>query len=247
MSIPKMRKRTDLFDASSFEVLKKAEDTYFWFCVRRKWIFASIAKYKAPPANVLEIGCGTGNVSSFLARQGYAVTGCEYHNEALDIAWPGFTKVCADGAQVPFDDSSFDVVGLFDVIEHTPDDLQMVNEAARLLKKGGIIIVTVPAREELWSWLDEVSYHKRRYSKEMLNTLFSEALLDVVCLEYMFMSLYLPMKLARKHHKDPSDTFKINTIANMVMRGVTETERMISRIIPLPIGTSLLAVAKKRS
>ena len=241
-----MTNRKDAFSPSFFEILRTAEENHFWFNVRKKWIADSIHKYILPPATILEVGCGTGNVSSYLSRKGYAVTGCEYYDKALDMAWPGFTKIQGDIKSLPFPDNKFDVVGLFDVIEHLDDDIAPLKEAVRVLRRGGLLVVAVPAQEELWSWVDEASYHKRRYTKKRLKMVLSEALLEVCRLDYMFMTLYFPMKFMRSQKTDLADTYKINKIANILAQGVFEAERMISRIIPLPLGTSLVAVAKRR-
>ncbi len=84
-------------------------------------------------SKLIEVGCGTGNVSSFLAEKEYLVTGCEYYREAIDMAWPGFLKVQGDGKNLPFSDSTFDIVGLFDVIEHFEADISLIKEAKRVV------------------------------------------------------------------------------------------------------------------
>jgi ubiquinone/menaquinone biosynthesis C-methylase UbiE len=230
-----------------FDNLKKAEEKHFWFEVRRKWIYDSIQKFVLPPARALEVGCGTGNISSFLSTKGYALTGCEFYREALDMAWPGFLKVQGDSNNLPFRDNSFDVVGLFDVIEHFEDDTAPLKEALRVVRKGGIIAVTVPARGELWSQADELSLHKRRYTKKRLLRVLSEAKLCTLLLKYMFMSLYIPMKYIRSHSDKESDHFDTNKLANTLLKGIFDVERLISKGLPLPLGTSLIAVARKKT
>lgn len=237
--------QTDTFDPFLFERLKKAEAEHFWFKIRRKWIFDKIKKHIAPPAKFLEIGCGTGNVSAFLAQKGYSVTGCEYHQEAISMAWPGFQLVQCDANKLPFDDRSFDIAGLFDVIEHFQDDISLLAEAVRIVKDGGIIAITVPARPEAWSCFDEISLHKRRYTKEGLKKALSAAKLNPLLIEYMFMSLYLPMRYMRVKSRDDNNLFKINKSFNALLKELFNLERIISKGLPLPIGTSLIAIARK--
>jgi SAM-dependent methyltransferase len=235
----------ETFDPSFFEQLRKAEEKHFWFSVRRKWIFDELSRLVAPPAKFLEVGCGTGNVSSFLSRKGYEVTGCEFYPDAIQGAWPGFRIIQGDANDLPFSDKHFDIVGLFDVIEHFQDDMTPLREAVRVVKGGGIVAVTVPAREELWSWFDEVSLHKRRYTKETLKRMFVEMQLQPLVMKYMFMSLYLPMKYLRSKGETVEDAFRISRVMNILLKGLFDGERLISKGLSLPIGTSLIAIARK--
>jgi SAM-dependent methyltransferase len=236
----------ETFDPSVFERLKKAEENHFWFRIRRQWIFDKISTFIAPPAKVLEIGCGTGNVSSFLARKGYVVTGCELYSQAINMAWPGFLKVQGDAGSLPFTQESFDIVCLFDMIEHFQDDVTPLKEALNVLKKEGILVITVPAMEELWSHDDEKTYHKRRYTKATVETALSGAGLTPLLLEYMFMSLYFPIKYIRGKSKKGSDKLIINRFVNTLFKAIFHIERIVSKGLPLPMGTSLIAVAQKR-
>lgn len=238
---------TDTFNPQAFERLKKAEERHFWFHIRRKWIFDRLRKFIEPPAKVLEVGCGTGNVSSFLAKKGYTVTGCEYFHEAISMAWPRFVKVQGDARNLPFESSSFDIVGLFDILEHFQNDMTPLQEAGRVLKNGGIMVITVPAREELWSYRDEKALHKRRYSKEILRKNLLETNLTPLCIEYMFMSLYFPIRYIWGGNKKIDNQFMINRFMNALLKGTCEIERLISKNIALPVGTSLIAVAKKNA
>jgi SAM-dependent methyltransferase len=235
------------FNPFLFKRLREAEEKHFWFKVRRQWIFDKVKRFIPPPAKFLEAGCGTGNISSFLAQKGYEVIGCEYYPEAFSISWPDFMKVQGDANNLPFKNDSFDVVGLFDMIEHFQDDTKPIKEAIRVLNGKGILVITVPAREELWSWFDESSQHKRRYSIKRLKEIFSlEMNLKPLLMEYMFMSLYMPMKWTRKKcKKSGGNQLKINRYINVILNGLFNMERIISKVIPLPIGTSIIAVAQK--
>jgi len=235
------------FDPSFFADLRNSEQNHFWFRVRRKWILDIIQSINiCGSVKVLEVGCGTGNVSSFLASHGYFVTGCEYYKEALDMAWPGFGKVQGSAIDLPFADSSFDVVCFFDVIEHFDSELPLLKEACRVLKKDGTIMIAVPARNELWSNIDVVSFHKRRYSLKSVETLLQVSGFKPIAINYMFMLLYLPMKLLRKNQRQTQHSLRINKVINSIAGLIFDTERLASRVIKLPVGTSIIAVAKKR-
>lgn len=236
--------KNQTFDPSAFVKLKEVEAGYFWFKIRRWWIFDKISKYCPPPAELLEIGCGTGNVSSFLSEKGYSVTGCDFYNDAFDMAWPGFKTVQGSADNLPFEDCSFDIAGMFDVIEHIDDDIDSVKEAVRVTKKGGLIAVTVPARKELWSRVDEISYHKRRYAKEDICALFAKCGIKTMSVDYMFMSLYLPMKMTRSAKIDEDGIFNINPVINTLSKMIFNAERIASKKLALPIGTSLIAIGR---
>ena len=238
-------KQEKTFDCCEFERLKKAEAEHFFFHIRRKWIRDRIRRFIPPPAHVLEVGCGTGCVSNFLSQEGYVVTGCECHLQGLDLAWPGFLKVQGDANRLPFKCKSMDVVGFFDVIEHFQDEVALLKEANRVIKERGIVVITVPARKELWSRFDEHCFHKRRYTKEKLESVLLEARLIPLLTEYMFMSLYPPMKYIRGKGSNVHDPYVIDTLLNAVAKGLFEIERCISTFMPLPLGTSLITVAKK--
>ena len=230
---------------SFFFSLKEAEKNHFWFAVRKEWILDTVLKFHKPPANILEIGCGTGYVSSFLAQKGYHVTGCEFYKQAIDMSWSGYDKVRGDATSLPFHAESFDIVCLFDVIEHFNGEAQLLEEAHRVLKKDGIIVITVPARSELWSYVDEISSHKRRYTNEDLTAILAKTSFNTLSSEYMFMLLYLPMKILRRRDGKNADIFKIGKTLNFLSLLYFEFERLTSRFVKLPIGTSIISVAKK--
>lgn len=64
----------------------------------------------------------------------------------------------------------FDLIGLFDVLEHLPDDVKALKEIRKALKPGGKLILTVPASMKLWSYVDEVAGHYIRYSSKTLKS-----------------------------------------------------------------------------
>jgi SAM-dependent methyltransferase len=74
---------------------------------------------------------------------------------------------------------TFGAVLAFEVLEHIPDDDEVVRQIARVLRPGGSVVVSTPIRRELWSPLDEACGHVRRYEPDELLSLLREAGLRV--------------------------------------------------------------------
>lgn len=243
--IAQVREKEKTFGSAYHRFLKEVTQKHPWFEARREIIFSNLSRIIMPPAYVLDIGCGVGGLSKFLAERGYKVVGCDLFYEALEELSSKFKKVQADAFKLPFKDNSFDLIGLFDVLEHFSDDAKLFKEALRIVKDGGFIVVTVPARKELWSYFDEFSYHKRRYSKGALKKLIETYALKPIVLKYMFFLLYLPMWISRMKRKSIEEEFNVNFISKNLLKIIFKIERYISQFLPLFIGTSLIAIAQK--
>jgi SAM-dependent methyltransferase len=92
--------------------------------------------------------------------------------------------------------SDFDVVLLCDVIEHADDDVGLLREAGAVLKDTGCVVVTVPAGPELWTRYDDITGHKRRYTRDSLATAMTNAGFALREVHYFN---YLPLIAQRLH------------------------------------------------
>jgi SAM-dependent methyltransferase len=108
--------------------------------------------------HVLDFGCGPGYLLEKLVTKGITCTGLELSQESLDEARRRIGDhdnlkelVLVDGLPAPLPDEAFDVVFLIEILEHVLDrDLDLVSrEVLRLLKVGGMLVVTVPNQEDL--------------------------------------------------------------------------------------------------
>jgi SAM-dependent methyltransferase len=138
------------------------------------------ARYVAGKA-VLDVGCGTAYGCSLLARSG------ALHVTGVDIALPALEHgrqsgvdglVCANILQLPFGPSTFEVITCFEVIEHVLEQAALLQEIARLLTRGGIVILSTPNRNRTSG---TNPYHLRELSLSEMMTLVTES--GLTCVE----------------------------------------------------------------
>jgi len=84
------------------------------------------------------------------------------------LARQGGIAALATAAALPFRDASFDVVMAMDIIEHVDDDEPVFVELARVLRPGGVLVLSSPLHPESWTDFDDVVGHLRRYDPEKL-------------------------------------------------------------------------------
>ncbi len=202
---------------------------------------------------VADIGTGCGATLAELSRR-YQAVGMDSSAEAVAFARTHGSRVVQGSLpdDVPFDPGQFDAVLALDVIEHISDDRAAVSALVRLLKPGGILLVTVPAYPWLWTKRDEYHGHKRRYNAGEFKQVLEAAGLSVEVLTY-FNTLLFPLaaverifkRLLRLDRAEPDVTIPPAPV-NAVMRWVFRLERFLVPHFRLPFGLSLLAVARRR-
>lgn len=251
------------FDPSFYASLFAIEEKHFWFRARNRVIATVVSRVTsrlAPGYRVLEVGCGTGSVLHVLestCTRG-SVLAMDLLPEGLRYAHrrTRCPLVQGDIHRAPFR-VSFDVIGAFDVIEHLSDDARPLADMRSLLKPGGALVVTVPAAPSLWSYFDDAAGHFRRYTRSSLVCALEGAGLEV---EYAtpFMTAIFPLvwlgrrlaalssrERARAHDLTEAE-LRITPLVNEVLARVLSQEaRLIERGRVLPVGTSLLAIARR--
>lgn len=237
------------FPRDSFDRLYRLEKESFWFNVRNKIIGRLIEKYlPEKKSKILEIGCGTGYVSRYIMSLGYSIDLADIMKDGLEYAKKRCeTADCylVDSGQMPFE-NHYDSVCAFDILEHVEDDQRTLYNINRSLKEGGLLFITVPARKDLWSKTDENALHQRRYEKNGLVLKLHRAGFNI-CKSSYFMMFLLPLTYtSRKIIKnEPTEELMLNPILNSVFYHIFNIESYLIEHVDLPIGSSIICVAKK--
>lgn len=132
-------------------------------------------------ASCCEIGCGTGIFLAYLEKRGLRALGIDLSAEATEIAQKRFTRgLISVRNQSVYDlKDKFDVIFMFEVLEHIEDDQGFLSHISdNLLKEGGRLFISVPAKQRLFSRADLYVGHLRRYEKKDLSQKLTEAKLN---------------------------------------------------------------------
>lgn len=242
------------FSGEFFPALDQVERTHFWFPARNALITWAIRRYFSTARTFLEVGCGTGQVSRAIQRAcpELQLTASEAFLEGLILAksmTTGVDFVQADLLRLPWD-GEFDLIGAFDVLEHVCDHDGAVAQMRRALRPGGGLMITVPQHRWLWSPMDDIAKHERRYTRGELVALLQRAGFRVERVT-SFVSLLLPALLAsrlsiRERPADNRALFNLSPVVNGTGRSVMKLEHaMIRAGVSFPAGGSLLALARR--
>lgn len=254
---------TAAYSPEYFAETARIEDRHFWYRARNNLIVRLVRRtVRALPKQhrVLEVGCGNGNVLRLLSQacpEGLTV-GMDFFERGLQLARmrTSCPLVQGDARRPPFG-RPFHLVGMFDVLEHIEDDMQMLRDVLALLEPGGTFLVTVPAGMELWSYFDEGSQHFRRYEAQELTRKLQDAGFEVSYVSPFMCAIYPLLRMTRRPPKGPGAAkedpgllmqrdFKIVPVINECLAAILTLEALwVSRGHRLPFGTSLLAVARR--
>jgi len=211
---------------------------------------------------VLDVGCGAGNMVHHLQRYG-RVVGIDNFLKPLVVARDrGYEVYLAAGEAIPFRDDGFALVSLLDVLEHCDDDHQVLRECVRVLRPGGLLAITVPAFPWLWSDNDVINRHRRRYTPSGLRHRLQEAglqVLSLTCNNFFILPAAVGVILWRRlsgRRLDiaapitDEDAYQVEMqptapLINSLLTRVGALEAWLLPHLGLPLGTGIIAVARK--
>jgi ubiquinone/menaquinone biosynthesis C-methylase UbiE len=222
----------------------------FWFKGKKEIIKILVSKIfkKGKRLNILNLGAGTGSDLDVLNHYGNVYV-IDIEKSAIIMINKKFVfeKKVADACKIPYEDGFFDIVVSFDVFEHIKNDKKAVSEVYRVLKKGGILIFTVPAFNFLFSSHDRALHHKRRYNKmELKDLLYNFKGLKMY---YWNSFLFVPIafiRLFKKKSKPKLDHMNLPKSINSLFYFFLRIENFLIKYeISFPFGLSVVGFCRK--
>ncbi len=242
---------------TEFKKLEEFEKDYWWHQGRFYLLRTLINKYlpNNKSMDLFEFGCGTGGTMSVLRTFGN-VGGIDISEEAINFCKSkGFKNlICGDIETYDFRDHYGKYDGLFalDVLEHIQNDVLALRIAGKMMKPDGKLFITVPAHKFLWSEHDEANQHKRRYHSVELKHKLSEAGFKLEKYSYFVTFAFFPMFVYKmwknifKRSKHPESSYvRLPVLLNNFGIQILKLETKLFNIMKLPIGTTIVIVAKK--
>jgi len=249
-----MRRVDDLLRATA-----RAEERHFWFRGFRWFVRPLIhqALNGQSQARILDCGCGTGANLALFERSGTSY-GFDRSEVGLYIGRQLNRRrlVRASVAAAPFASETFDLVTSFDVLYslEKPEEQAAVAEMFRLTRPGGHVLVNVAAMDILRGDHSVLSHEVRRYNRQSLGRLLTNAGFAIERLTYTNTALFLPLAairtlqrrrgLAREAEAQREIAVPAPPV-NGVMSAVLFLESLWVRRFDSPFGSSLLCLARK--
>jgi dolichyl-phosphate beta-glucosyltransferase len=243
-------KEGGVFDDANAARLESTDATHWWFRSKATFVSLLIRRFSSRTGVLVDVGAGSGGVTAMLGWPPGSTLALDgnVHLVATTLQRHAMLTAVCEGAAVPARDGTASVVCALDVIEHVADPGPMIREIARVVAPDGCVIVNVPAHMWLWSEADEVLGHARRYNRRTLRRDLERNGLEVVWISHVFSWLTLPVLLRRKAHGSTESKLGLDVSSPLIGWAsmiLTRIESTLTRWIPLPVGTSVLCVARR--
>jgi SAM-dependent methyltransferase len=255
---PELAQSDTGFDPDVFDQLAQIEAAHFWFVARNKLLVGLANRLFANARTYLEIGCGNGAVLQAMAasRTWDRLVGSDLHPAGRAHArrrLPERVEFVQMDARVIPAAGAFDLIGAYDIVEHVVDDDAVLKAIRRALTPGGGAIIAVPQHPWLWSRIDEIGHHQRRYRRGEL-----EAKLKRTGFEVVFSSSYtavlLPLMAASRlkarvspqsADADIDREISVKGIFNLALTGFLRAEVHLTLAgVSWPLGGSRVVAAR---
>jgi SAM-dependent methyltransferase len=264
--------RDDEYDQAVFDVLCDMQARHFWYLGRHRFLRFALqaalrqSRHRLPHRlKGVDLGGGCGGWVRYLLDHcpalfdelALADSSLRALGYAAEVVGRDVPRYQIDLMNLPWN-AQWDVAFLLDVLEHIPDDRRALQQVRQALRPGGLLLVTTPALRAFWSSNDVLAHHVRRYCRDDFRSLAADCGFEL-CFSRYFMFFLSPLLLlsrwrspdlermsqqercaylARTHRVPPWPI-------NQVLRLVLSLESPAGVVLPLPWGTSVLAVLQR--
>ena len=236
---------TEFRDADNAEAYPPGYELHYWHRARSDVVRRLVRSVCQTGDTILEIGAARGHYVRVLRSEGYDAFGCDLGTASVHEEVQAFVFRGRDFADLePTLRERVTTVLLLDVVEHIEKPSDFIVSVFRSLPAVQSMIITVPARPELWSNYDEHFRHYVRYDIRSLCELAERSGLSVDTYGYFFHALYAPAWLLKKIGINRRTSFAIPKILWLhKLLGIALS--LESRLLPKTVcGTSLACICR---
>ena len=261
--------REEEYATAGFDVLRTMQSRHFWYLGRHRFLLHVLKRHlahgpRAASRQAIDLGGGCGGWIRYLQDRCPGLFGelalADSSRRALTLAGevlgPAVPRYQVDLLRLEWN-ARWDVAFLLDVLEHIPDDVEVLRQVGRALRPGGLLMAAAPALRVFWSGNDVLAGHVRRYARADFVRLAAESGLELCSARY-FMFFLSPLLLLRRFASEPAtltpqqrETLLARTHrvpawpVNQALRLIFSLETPLGTWVPFPWGGSIVAVFRK--
>lgn len=237
----------------AIDAMARVERDHWWFRAKHRLVLDELRRRRVT-GTVVDVGAGTGGLLDRLGLGGHLAVGMELDTAALAHArqnHPRLPLARSFAEALPVRSGGAGAVTALDVLEHLDDDVLALRELARVTGPGGFVLVAVPAYAWAWSDHDVRLGHRRRYDRRQLVAVAEQAGLEVLrCTHFhawltpiAWLVRRTPVRRLAGGGSAEEVSFG-NAWINRSLQLVTDVERTVLARRDVPVGLSILLVAR---
>lgn len=264
--------REEEYDPAGFDILRDMQQRHFWYKGRHRFLLhavrgavRSFARDRRGSLSALDLGGGCGGWLAYLlgrephlfSEAALADSSLRALEDAREVIPANVKRYQIDVLQLPWT-ARWDVVFLLDVLEHIPQDVDVLMQIHKALRPGGYLFVTTPAFNAFRTYNDDLAHHVRRYVRRDFARLAAAARLELLRTRYFmfFLSPLLVMTRLKRPNIGGMTSKQIQAHLlrthrvpmrpiNSALSFIFGLETPLGCWLPFPWGTSILGVFRK--